>query len=166
MKLRLIELSMVQKLLNDVLVPMNEEGTKRTPNKIPVKTAYWMSKFMKKLTKEIEDYEKNRIDLCIRHSNKDANGVAIQKDDITDTAEKKRKVFDIGDTEAWQKEFNELGNIEIEIPFSSFSLEQFGDIDMSVVHMSELISLGFIEDEDKDDQGYEEPSENVIPMKK
>jgi hypothetical protein len=164
MYLKLGELTMVQNLLNDVLVPMNEEKKKRTPNKIPVKTAYWISKFMKKLNKEIEDYEKSRIDLCIRYSNKDANGVAIQKDDETDTSEKKRKVFDISDTVLWQKEFDELRNIQIEIPFNSIPLEQFGDIDMSVVHMSELIELGFIEDED--DQGYEEPHENVIPMKK
>jgi hypothetical protein len=115
MNIKLGDLFVVRDLLNEILVPKDEAEIR-----IPVKTAYWLTKFMNKLQKEIKDYEESRIKLCVKHSEKDENGNPIIKENN----------YQIGSSETFQEEYNELKNIEIEIPFSQLTLEQFGDINI------------------------------------
>lgn len=107
--------------------------------KLPVKTAYWVQKFGKKLVKEYSSFEEQRKKIIDEHGKRDEKGNLI--------IENGQYVMD--DAEAFAKEYNELASITIELDFNPITIEQLGN---TVVTPSALARLEkyIISDDDKE----------------
>lgn len=86
------------------------EGAALLHKKFPVKLSFGISKNIKKLEREVEDYQKARIKICENLSNKDDEGKPsmIMKEDGTE-------VYDISDRELLNEEIEELLDTEVDI---------------------------------------------------
>ena len=93
---------------------------------LPAKTAYWFKRFMDRIISEMKAHEKTRLDLAVKYAKKDKDGKPMFKKD------KKGKMLNEYDlTKAnfmkFAKEYDELSQKEIDLPFTPIKLEQFGD---------------------------------------
>lgn len=96
--------------------------------------AYRISKNIKAVSKEIEDYEESRKKLLEEHSNKDDEGNAIIKDDNT---------YDVidGHMEIINKELDELRKEEVELDIKKINIF---DIDKAGLSPFELETIEFM----------------------
>jgi len=102
---------------------------------LPVKTAYWLARFLDKVNSENASMEKARINLVKKHAKKDDKGnpMFVKDKDGKDTNQ-----YDIPDVDAFQNEFIELTNEEVEIDFKPIKLEQLGDIKLKPITLAKL----------------------------
>ena len=109
-KIQLLELQSITGGLNDI-----------SSKVIPVKASYWIGKLIKKLEKEIKDFEEARMKLVDQYGMKDKDGQLI--------IEKNQYVIE--DKASFDKEFNELQSTEIEIDFPPIALSSFKDAEVT-----------------------------------
>jgi len=105
---------------------------------INIKTSYKLSKLLKHLVNEYNVFDENRIKLINKYAEKDENNeVRINKENnsiiITDNNKDK-----------FNKEINELVNIEIEIFIEKIRLDDLGEI---MVSPRDLFNLDFLFEE-------------------
>lgn len=120
--------------LRNMSAGINEKITE----KLPAKTAYRLFRFLNKLTSEINAFEKARVNLAIRYAKKDKNGKPLMEKDKDG---KDINKYDILDKIAFEKEYMELTNEEIEIDWEPIKLADLGDVKLSIL---DLIKLGKI----------------------
>ena len=103
---------------------------------LPVKPAYWLARFLTKLSEEEKAFEKARINLVTKHSKKDKKGKPVI---ITSKVEGKDvSNYDLADTEAFQKEFEQLVEEKIVIDFNPIKLADLGDIKLKPITLAKL----------------------------
>ena len=102
---------------------------------LPVKTAYWLARFLDKVNSENASMEKARIILVKKHAKKDDKGNPMF---VKDKDDKDTNQYDIPDVDAFQNEFIELTNEEVEIDFKPIKLEQLGDIKLKPITLAKL----------------------------
>jgi len=107
---------------------------------LPVKTSYWLARFLDKIGVEFKAMDKVRIKLIEKYAKKDKDGKPMMK-----KVEKgeQPKEYDLTDTnmKKFQAEYGELGKEEFEIDFKAIKLEDLGDIKLKPMV---LIQLGKI----------------------
>jgi len=130
MKVRLIEIKLIENSLNKLMEA-----------NLNVKIAYKLSKLLKKIGQELQDLEENRIRLVKKYSNDAEN-------------DKEMKVAD-DKVDEFQKEFNVLLNVEVDVPFEPISIDDLGD-DIKLTPI-DIIRLGNIISCDEDDEEKVEP---------
>jgi len=115
MKITLNEIRGMQLGLNEVM-----------SMELPVKTAYWFKRFMDVIVKEIKAHEKVRLQLAVKYAKKGKDGKPLFK---KDKKGKQLNEYDVTKTNLlkFAKEYDELSQKEIEIPFKPIKLDQFGD---------------------------------------
>ena len=123
MKFNLIEI----RALEQSLVKLNDK-------ELPIRIAFRLGKFLKKIYEELALIEKYRKDLVKKYSNgEDKSGnYEVIKDKEED----------------FKKEFSELLMEEIDIDFSPISISELGDISLTPVDMIRLDKIIY-EDEEK-----------------
>ena len=102
---------------------------------LPVKTAYWLARFLDKVGVEYKAFETARVKLAEKYAKKDKDGKPAMKKvkdmpdqyDITDDNMKK-----------FNDELGELGKEEFEIDFKPIKLEQLGDIKIKPLVLVQL----------------------------
>lgn len=82
---------------------------------IEFKQAYWLGRATDQLQNELRAFEKARFKLIEKYGKKDKDGELIEKDGK----------YNITDTDAFQKDFDEIANIEIEIKYEPISVDKF-----------------------------------------
>lgn len=93
------------------------------------KTAYRISKISKKIFKEFEIFNEERMKLIKKYGLKDDDGELITKDGH----------YQFEDKEAFDGEIKELLDTEIQVNIEPLSIEEFGDSELTP---SELLGLG------------------------
>ena len=110
---------------------------------LPVKTAYWLARFLDKVRAEIGSTENIRMKLVDKYAKKDKDGKFIFKKD-----DKGKDLQEYDFTKEnyinFVKEYDELSQIEMEIDFKPIKLADLGDITLKPVV---LIQLGKIIEE-------------------
>ncbi len=105
----------------------------------PVKTAYWIARGLDKLTSEANAYNQERLKLLNKHSKKDKDG--------------KPQTFSGGraqieDMAAWEKDFTELQDIEIEVELVKIDIDDPANTaSFTMEEMEVLMPLLNIEEE-------------------
>jgi len=130
MKFKLNEIRLATEGLSEIL-----------EKELPVKTAYWLARFLDKVNSENASMEKARINLVKKHAKKDKDGNPMF---ILDKDGKNTNQYDIPDINAFQDEFIELTNEEVDIEFKPIKLEQLGDIQLKPLT---LVKLGKVIEE-------------------
>lgn len=147
MKFKLGELKFVLERLGEILVV--EKDGKAVPQKMPVKTSYWINKAVGKIEREYRDFEQERIKLLKRYWQLDENGQPKTNENGYDLGENQ---------EAFGKELIPLLNEETEeIQYPSFPVEAFGNAELAPQDVAFLIHYKFMKGEEKDEPG--EPAE-------
>jgi len=120
--------------LNNVLDSLN----KLIDKEINIKTSYKLSKLFKQLANEYNIFEENRMKLINKYAEKDEIGnVRVNMEN--------NSVFIIDNNkEKFNKEINELVNIEVEIFIEKIRLDDLGDIKVSP---RDLFNLDFLFEE-------------------
>lgn len=95
---------------------------------LPVKAAYWVSKNMKKVLAELQDFEASRVKLATKHAKTNDDGSPMTENGL----------FVFVDADAFGREFAELASIEAEFDFPALILEQLGDIQIKPVTILNL----------------------------
>lgn len=110
---------------------------------LPVKTAYWLARFLDKVTIEYKAMEKVRIKLIEKYAKKDKDGKPMMKEVKKGEQPKEYDLTD-DNMKKFQDEFAELGKEEFEIDFKPIKVEQLGDIKIKPIV---LVQLGKIIEE-------------------
>ena len=102
---------------------------------LPVKTSYWLARFLDKIGVEYKAMEVARNKLIEKYAKKDKDGKLIMKKvkdmpDQYDLTNENMKKF--------QDEFTELGKTEFEIEFNPIKVEQLGDIKIKPLVLVQL----------------------------
>lgn len=82
---------------------------------IEFEQAYWLGRATAQLQNELGAFEKARFKLIKKYGMKDEKGELIEKDGK----------FNITDTDAFQKDFDKIADIEIEIKYEPISVDEF-----------------------------------------
>lgn len=103
---------------------------------LPVKVSYAIAKNISKIEKELKIYEEERLKLLEKYAVKDEDGkVVIEKNKIK---------IDENKRDSWEKEINELLEIEVDINMHKFKLEYLDNLNMSA---EELVLLDYMIEE-------------------
>lgn len=90
---------------------------------LPIKAAYWLSRLMSKLDSEIKQFNLNRDNLIKKYGKETEHGeIRVDPDDKVNF-------------EKFQKEFNDLVDIEIEVDINKIPLSLFGDVNVSAMEL-------------------------------
>ena len=105
--------------------------------KLPFKTSYRLAMFIQEVQKHIDFYQENFRNLLIEYSKKDENGNPMPTEDG-------QGVLLVEETmnEAYTK-LAELRELDVELPDTKFSVDDFGDIELSPEEM--FVIMPFIE---------------------
>lgn len=125
MLIKLGEVKKIAKGLNDIL-----------GKEIPIKPAYWLGKLAKTIETEVKAFENARLKLVQKYGAKDSAGKLV--------VEKDKYVFT--DADAFNTEFEELADTDIEIDFKPIPLSSLAGINISPVVM--MMLENFIVDDD------------------
>jgi len=106
---------------------------------LPVKTAYWLARFLDKVSVEFKAMETVRMKLVEKYATK-KDGKPVMKKDKDG---KQLQEYDLtkANMEKFQTEFTELGKEEFEIDFKPIKLEQLGDIKLKPIVLVQLGKL-------------------------
>lgn len=104
---------------------------------LPVKVSYALAKNISKLEKELGIYNKEREKLIEKYSVKDENNKTVIDENNQIKIEDKY-------LEDWNKDLNELQDIEVEIDIHKFKLEELSGYNMTP---AELISIEYMIEE-------------------
>lgn len=112
---------------------------------LPVKTSYWLARFLDKVSSEMKASETARVKLVEKLSIKDKDGNPLFKKD-KDGKDLRPPEYDLTkeNMAKFQDEFAILGKEEFEIDFKPIKLEQLGDIKLKPIV---LVQLGKIIEE-------------------
>ena len=124
MKFKLNEIRLATEGLSEIL-----------EKELPVRTSYWLARFLDKVNSENASMEKARINLVKKHAKKDKDGNPMF---VLDKDGKNTNQYDIPDVNAFQDEFIELTNEEVDIEFKPIKLEQLGDIKLKPITLAKL----------------------------
>ena len=126
MKFNLNEVMAMQKGLDVILA-----------KELPVRTAYWLARFLDKVGSEFKAMETARVKLVEKYAMKDKDGRPVMKKDKDG---KPINEYDLSkaNMEKFQKEFAELGKEEFDIDFKPIKLEQLGDIKLKPIVLVQL----------------------------
>lgn len=104
--------------------------------KLPFKTSYRLAMFIQEVQKHIDFYQENFRNLLIEYSQKDENGNPKPTEDG-------QGVLLIEETmnEAYTK-LTELRDLDVELPDTKFSVDDFGSIELSLEEM--MVIMPFI----------------------
>jgi hypothetical protein len=97
---------------------------------LPVKPAYWLSRFTNKVVSEAKAFDTVRMKLIDKYSEKDEKGKPVIDD--------KSKEYKLVDREAFAKEFEELVEQEFEIDYKPVKLADLGDVKIKPVILAKL----------------------------
>lgn len=105
--------------------------------KLPFKTSYRLAMFIQEVQKHIDFYQENFRNLLIEYSQKDENGNPMPTEDG-------QGVLLVEETmnEAYTK-LAELRELDVELPDTKFSVDDFGDIELSPEEI--FVIMPFIE---------------------
>jgi hypothetical protein len=119
--------------------------------RLPVKAAYWLGKFLTKATAEFKDFDASRVRLCEQYCRKDSKlqpikmvegegGVWVEaKEDYEGLY---RYAFTPEADVTVNKEFQELAGTEVTFDFKPLTLDQLGDkLEATAVEMAALQGL-------------------------
>jgi hypothetical protein len=124
MKIKAGELKIIGEGLEEILT-----------KEIPIKPAYWLARFLNKLQIEFGIFEKARMHLVDKHVKLDEDNKPLFK---KDKEGKDTNRYDIADMNAFQKEFDQLVEEEIEINFKPIKLADLGDIKIKPIILAKL----------------------------
>lgn len=103
--------------------------------KISIKTAYKFNKVVDILEKELNFYTKQLSKIIDKYALKDENGRPVLSEDKTSIQIKEDKIEDC------QREMNELSTITFDINDISFTLEELGNINLTILETRILMPL-------------------------
>ena len=107
---------------------------------LPVKTAYWLVRFLDKIRNEIGATERMRVKMIDKYAKKDKDGKFIMKKD-----EKGKDLQEYDFTKEnfvkFAKEYDDLSQIEMDIDFKPIKLADLGDIKLKPVVLIQLRKL-------------------------
>lgn len=103
--------------------------------KISIKTAYKFNKVVDILEKELNFYNKQLSKIIDKYALKDENGQPVLSEDKTSIQIKEDKIEDC------QREMNELSTITFNINDISFTLEELGNINLTILETRILMPL-------------------------
>lgn len=106
--------------------------------KLPFKTSYRLTLLTQEIQKHIDFYQEKFRELITEYSRKDENGNPFPNEDGTGIMLEEATM-----NEAYAK-LNELRELEVELPNTKFSPEDFGMIELTPMEMN--IILPFIEE--------------------
>lgn len=106
--------------------------------KLPFKTSYRLTLLTQEIQKHIDFYQEKFRELITEYSKKDENGKPLPNEDGTGIILEETTM-----NEAYTK-LNELRELEVELPDTKFSPEDFGTIELTPMEMN--IILPFIEE--------------------
>jgi len=124
MKFKVGELKVIGEGLSEIL-----------EKELPVKPSYWLSRIAIKLDSELKAFEGARVKLVIKHAKKDEKGNPIV---LKDKSGKPTRNYDVTDMDAFNKEYDELAEQEIEININPIKLDALGDINLKPVILAKL----------------------------
>ena len=124
------------------IMGMNEGLNVILAKELPVKTSYWLARFLDKVGSETKAMEKARLILAEKLAKREKDGNFVFKKD-KDGKELVPQQFDFTKENAkkFQDEFAELGKEEFEIDFKAIKLEQLGDIKLKPMVLIQLGKL-------------------------
>ena len=98
--------------------------------KMSFKTSYKLTLLAQEIQKHIDDYQEQFRNLLLEYSKKDENGNPVPTEDG-------QGVLLVEETmnEAYQK-LGELRELDVEVPDSKFSPDDFGDVELSPMEMT------------------------------
>lgn len=105
--------------------------------KLPFKTAYKVALFIQEVQKHVDFYQENFRILLMEYSKKDENGNPMPTEDGQGVLLAEETM-----NEAYQK-LAELRELDVELPDTKLSVEDFGDVEISPDEM--MIIMPFIE---------------------
>lgn len=105
-----------------------------TQKQLPVRSAYAIAKNIKVINDEIKNYQEMRTKIIDENSKKDDTGKPVK--DKTGNP-----IIDDENKDKFQKEMQELLDIEVELNIMQFKLDNLGAVNFSV---SELESIDFM----------------------
>ena len=111
--------------------------TKVKSQKLPFKTSYKIALLSQEVQKHIDFYNENFRNLLTEYSKKDENGNPVPTSDGQGILLKEETM-----NEAYAK-LEELRNLDVELPDTKFSIEDFDNIEISPEEM--IIIMPFIE---------------------
>lgn len=146
MKLKLGE---VRPMLNGLQGDETGTGAGVLGEKLPVKTAYWLARALTQLRVEFEPFERARQKLVEAYAKKhpkdlkEKGKIVAKKGDMVRVG----NVFLMEDMEAFNKEYNELADQEIEIKYEPIPIENFIVKDregkeINVLKGNDIVNLG------------------------
>ena len=102
------------------------------PQKLPIRTAYNLSKIFARAREELEFYQERFKEIVIQYGEKDENGnlIFLENENVSIPKDKMEKC---------QKEITDLQNLELEIPDYSISLDSLEAIKISLDEISVLL---------------------------
>lgn len=124
MKIKVGELKVIGEGLSEIL-----------GKELPVKPSYWLARIATKLDSELRAFEKARVNLVIKYARKDEKGNPIVKKDKDG---KPTRDYDVPDMDAFNKEYDELAEQEIEININPIKLDALGDINLKPIILAKL----------------------------
>ena len=107
---------------------------------LPVKTGYWLARFLDKVSAEFKAMDKVRIKLIEKYAKKDKDGKPMMKK-VKDGEQPKEYDITEANMVKFQAEFGELGKAEFEVDFKPIKLEQLGDIKLKPIVLVQLGKL-------------------------
>ncbi|CEP50267.1 Uncharacterised protein [[Clostridium] sordellii] len=121
-----------KKILNDAMTIGSISN-----KELPIKVSYALAKNISKIEKELEIYNKEREKLIEKYSVKDENDKTVIDEN------NQIKIQDIY-LEKWNKDIEELQNIEVEIDIHKFKLEELNGYNMTP---AELMAIDYMIEE-------------------
>ena len=109
-----------------------------THKQLPIKVSYAIAKNISKIEKELEIYNKERQKLIDKYCLKDEEGNLID--------ENNQFKIDDGNLEAWNKDMNELLDIEIDINIHKFSKDDLFNSNCNITP-AELMLIDYMIEE-------------------
>ena len=109
-----------------------------THKQLPIKVSYAIAKNISKIEKELEIYNKERQNLIDKYCLKDEEGNLIDENN-------QFKIAD-GNLEAWNKDMNELLDIEIDINIHKFSKDDLFNSNCNITP-AELMLIDYMIEE-------------------
>jgi len=122
--------------LNEIM-GMNEGLNVILAKELPVKTAYWLARFLDKVGSETKAMETARIKLVEKYAKKDKDGKPIFKKD-KDGKQLNEYDLTVTNMKKFNEEFVELGKEEFDIDFKAIKLDQLGDIKLKPMVLVQL----------------------------
>ena len=110
--------------LREVFTGMDEVMSKE----LPIKTAYWLGKLAKKITKEARDFEEARMKLVEKYVLRDEH----MKPRIEDGK------YQFANPAAYEADYRELADTDVEVDFTPITEAQLGDVKISPLAMMGL----------------------------